>query len=300
VSPAPPEADDADADAAAATAADDEAELGHRNLIAYSRATAGWGATGRVRDEGGVLLYAGGSWLPVGGNGAFRTDDAVAGAELVARADAFFARLGRGYSIRVRDTGQDADIATACQAAGVMPFGEPVPQMICRHRLDDPTPPPGVSLRAVTDEAGVRDFVSVNTDAYSTYGMPTDVLADMFSRPDEVVARPDTVIGVAYKDGRPVATALSFVSEGSAALQWVGTVADARQLRLGRLVTQWATNVAFDMGAPSCTLQASPMGEPLYAKLGYETIYHYVEHVRWSTPTQTKTPTPTSPSPPTA
>jgi hypothetical protein len=262
----------------------EEAELGHRNLISYSRVIPRWGAAGSVHEEEGVLLFASGSWLPVGGNGAFRTDDGVTATVLVARADTFFGRLGRGYSIKVRDTGQDADVQAACEAAGVVRFGEPVPQMICRHRLDDPQPPPGIALRAVTDPSGVRDFIAVNVDAYSTYGMPVDVLADMFSRPDEVVGRPDTAIVVAYQDNRPVATALTFVSDGTACLQWVGTVADARHLHLGRVVTQWATNAAFDAGVPSCTLQASPMGEPLYAKLGYETIYHYNEYVRWSAP----------------
>jgi hypothetical protein len=33
------------------------------------------------------------------------------------------------------------------------------------------------------------------------------------------------------------------------------------------------------------TLQASAMGEPLYARLGYETQYHYREYVRWEAPT---------------
>jgi hypothetical protein len=71
------------------------------------------------------------------------------------------------------------------------------------------------------------------------------------------------------------------VADGVGCLQWVGTRTDAQHLRLGQLVTVWATNAAFEMGASSCTLQASPMGEPLYARLGYETIYHYRDYVRW-------------------
>jgi len=55
-------------------------------------------------------------------------------------------------------------------------------------------------------------------------------------------------------------------------------------MRLGRIVTEWATNVAFDRGATSVTLQASPMGGPLYAKLGYQTLYHYRDYVRWNAP----------------
>ncbi len=62
------------------------------------------------------------------------------------------------------------------------------------------------------------------------------------------------------------------------------TVPTARTAGLGALVTIRATNLAFEHGASSCTLQASPMGEPLYRRLGYETIYHYGEFVRWPKP----------------
>jgi GNAT superfamily N-acetyltransferase len=89
---------------------------------------------------------------------------------------------------------------------------------------------------------------------------------------------------VARRDGAAVATAMAFESDGVASLQWVGTVPSARGTGLGALVTTWATNLAFERGASSCTLQASPMGEPIYRALGYETVYGYAEHVRWPKP----------------
>jgi len=268
---------------------DDVASLAHRTLITYSRALTEWGSQGGVSESDGTLLFAGGSWLPVGVNGAFCTDDMCSGDALITAADTFFGERKRGYSVKVRDTGEDTDVEEACRGHGLVAFGDPEPEMLCRHRLNESEPPAGVVLRRAVDEQGVRDFVSINTDAYAIYGMPTDVLGDLFDRPDQVLAHETTSIVVAYLDERPVATALTFVSDGSASLQWVGTVTDARNMRLGQLVTEWATNVAFDMGAASCTLQASTMGAPLYAKLGYETIFHYQEYVRWSaTPPEVK------------
>ena len=67
----------------------------------------------------------------------------------------------------------------------------------------------------------------------------------------------------------------------------------ARGQGLGALVTTAVTNLAFARGAASVTLQASPMGEPvyralgyepIYRALGYETLYHYTELVRWPRP----------------
>ena len=90
---------------------------------------------------------------------------------------------------------------------------------------------------------------------------------------------------MAYQGERPVATALTYMHGGVGGLQWVGTIAEARGQHLGWVVTEWATNVAFDRGASSVTLQASPMGVPLYAKMGYQTLHHYREYVRWDAPT---------------
>jgi GNAT acetyltransferase-like protein len=263
---------------------DDQIELGHQNLISYSRTLAGWGSKGTLQEADGSLCFASGSWLPVGGNGAFRLDDDLNATELVTRADAFFGGIGRGYGIKVRDDGADDDLQSACEAQGLTTFGDPVPQMICRQPLAVTMPPSGIALRPVTTVEGVFDFVAVNTEAYATYGMPDDVLADIFDRPEQVVADDDTHLVVAYRGERPVAAALTYMAHGVGALQWVGTVSEARRLRLGQLVTEWGTNRAFECGATSCTLQASPMGAPLYAKLGYQTIYHYREFIRWAVP----------------
>jgi hypothetical protein len=262
----------------------DEAHLGHRNLITYSAALARWCQHGSLVERDGVLAYAGGSWLPVVCNGAFRTDDSVAPAVVFEVADAFFAEQGRGYSLKLRDSGEDDDLRAASEAHGLAAFGEPAPEMICRTPLATPELPPGVVLERVSDVDGVADFIAVSGEAYGTYGMPPDVAASMFDRPEAVLAEPDTAIVVARREGQPLAAAMVFCSDGIASLQWVGTVTEARQLHLGAAVTVWATNEAFARGASSCTLQASVMGQSLYHRLGYKTLYHYGEYVTWKAP----------------
>jgi len=267
---------------------DEVVAAGHQNLISFSRATAGWGTTSSMIERDGVLAYAGGSWLPIGCNGAFRLADDVAPAAVIETADAFFAGVGRGFSIKVRDSGEDEDLRAACVAAGFDSFEETAPQMVCRRPVAEAPPlPPGVRLARVQDAAGVGDFVTVNSEAYSVYGMPADVIGDMFSRPEAALADPALSMVVGYRDEVPVAAALVYVSDGTASLQWVGTRSEARGQRLGEAVTVWTTNEAFARGAGSCTLQASAMGAPLYAKLGYEAVYRYAEYVRWAAPAAT-------------
>ena len=261
-----------------------EAALGHRNLIAFNRALTRWASRGLLEEGGGAVLCAGGTWIPVVANGAFRADDALAGAELIERAEAFFGGLSRGFVVKVRDSGEDEDLRHACKEAGLDPFGEPVPQMIAHAALPDPAALDGIAMRTVDDEAGVGDFMAVNAEAYATYGMPPEVFSDLFDETSVLIEDPAAHIVVASRDGEPVATAMTYVSDGVASLQWVGTVPAARTVGLGALVTIRATNLAFEHGASSCTLQASPMGAPLYLRLGYETIYHYTEFVRWPKP----------------
>ena len=262
----------------------DEATRGHRNLVAYNRALTRYATRGALEEGGGVVLCAGGSWIPVVGNSAFRTAEDVEAPELVARAESFFGRLGRGFTVKVRDDGSDEDLRAAALHAGLETFGEGAPQMLVRKPLDDSPPVEGVELRAVDDAVGVRAFVEVNGAAYATYGMPAGVHADLFDRPDAVLDDPDVHLVVAWRGPDPVAAALVYESDGVAGVQWVGTVPHERGRGLGALVTTWTTNVAFDRGASSCTLQASPMGEPVYMRLGYETIYRYEDLVRWRAP----------------
>ena len=142
----------------------------------------------------------------------------------------------------------------------------------------------GVEVAWVEDEAGMADFVEVNAEAYATYGMPAEVLPELFDQASAMVDDPSAHVVVARRAGAAIATAMVFESDGVASLQWVGTVPTARTAGLGALVTTRTTNLAFERGASSCTLQASPMGEPVYRALGYETIYHYAEYAGWPRP----------------
>jgi hypothetical protein len=258
----------------------DELHLGHRNLIAASLAMAGWSAEGVRQEDDGVVMFASGSWIPLEFNEAYRTDDSVDADELVRRADAFFSARGRGFSIKVRDEGSDEDLRRACEQAGMATFSEPSPQMICRDRPRDATPA-GISVRVAENADVVRDFVTVNADAYSTYGLPPEEMVAVFGQPERVLSD-EVVVVVAYDGEDPLAAALTYLSDGIAGLYFVGTVARARRRGLGRCIATAATQVGFDRGGRVCILQASPMGEPIYLAMGYETLYHYVTYAKWA------------------
>lgn len=278
MTPAPPPGPHDRHDAAA------EARAAHLNLISFNRAMTRYCTKGVLEERGGAVLCAGGSWIPVVQNGAFRTDDAFDATELVARAETFFGGLARGFTVKVRDNGEDEDLRRACDEAGLVAFGDAAPEMLCRAPLPELRPAEGLSVRWVDDETTLADFAAVNAEAYATYGMPAEVLGELFDDPAQVLADDALHIVVVRRGDAPVATALLYESDGTAGLQWVGTVPAARGAGLGALVTTLTTNLAFERGATSCSLQASPMGAPVYLALGYETAWHYAEYVRWPRP----------------
>ncbi len=69
--------------------------------------------------------------------------------------------------------------------------------------------------------------------------------------------------------------ALTIVSGGVAGIYWVGNLKHARGRGIGRAVTAAATNAGFDLGADLASLQASPMGRPIYEAMGFRTLFDY-------------------------
>ena len=49
----------------------------------------------------------------------------------------------------------------------------------------------------------------------------------------------------------------------------MATLPASRGRGLGEVCTALATNAGFERGAPVVTLQASPMGLPIYTRMGY-------------------------------
>jgi len=258
--------------------------LGHLSLMEFCRESARWsGGRGAIEETDGVLFFATGTTFPALSQGALRVDHTVSGQDLVERADEWFRARQRGYTVWARDfDGIDDDIAAAAQAAGFTTLGSG-PEMVCRARLEDKPVDDDVELRWVTDASGVADFIAVNADAYSTYGMPREVVGDTIVDPSRLLV-PHVHTVVAYIGGTPVAAAQTLLSHGIAGVYWVGTVEAARGRGLGEAVTRAVTNRGFDLGARANTLQASPMGEPIYARMGYETIFRHRTFVRFSPP----------------
>ncbi len=260
---------------------DDVAARCHANCVEYAREGARRsGAAGELVEQDGVVLFASGSDFPVLANGAFRVVPDVAAADVIGRADAWFAERGRGWSIGTTDWGgADQDLIEAAASRGLVTVTDQ-PGMVCDERLPDAAPPDGIALRVLTTEAEAADFVAMADAAYTSLGLPAGVIPDMAGATPSV-GPPHLVTVGAFDGDELVSGAQVLFSHGIAGIYCVATAESARGRGLAELVTRTVTNLGFDGGAPLVTLQASSMGEPIYRRMGYRDLYRYATHARF-------------------
>ncbi len=81
-----------------------------------------------------------------------------------------------------------------------------------------------------------------------------------------------------YRDGEPVSTAEVFRSGDVAGIFGVCTLSAYRRRGFGTAMMTAATYVCRSLGVRAAVLQASKMGEPVYAAMGFRPVGTFVEH----------------------
>jgi GNAT superfamily N-acetyltransferase len=245
----------------------------HLNLIESSRQLFELDPSATVRAGSGWVFGAGGHGHPVISNAAFRSDDSLDAEEFVARATEFFAERKRGFSVWVRgDQPEDCDLVAAADAAGLELVYE-MPEMVLKTPVDPPFLPPGAELRQVSTPEQATDYWEIAAASYISLGFPPEIFGG-YSNHAGLLAE-NVAAFIAYLDGDPVSIAMTIVTHRVAGVYWVGSLEQARGQGLGRAVTAAATSAGFELGADLASLQASPMGKPIYEEMGYETVFDY-------------------------
>ena len=256
------------------------AERCHANCIEYARESARRGAKGELVERDGVLLYATASDFPVLANGAFRVDAATDADHVIDLADAWFADRSRGWSIGASTWADaDADLRAAAERRGLLAVMDQ-PGMVCDARLPDAPPPEGIEVRVLSTPGEAAAFVAMADLAYTSLGLPAGVIATMAADPAAAMPPHQVTVG-AFEGDTLLSGAHVLFIHGIAGVCCRATAEAARGRRRSELATRTATNLGFDGGAPYVTLQASPMGEPIYRRMGYRELYRYVALARF-------------------
>ncbi|MFB7513419.1 GNAT family N-acetyltransferase [Streptomyces sp. NPDC056144] len=130
--------------------------------------------------------------------------------------------------------------------------------------------PEGVELRAVTDEAGVRQVVEVHDRAF---GKDSSHIGRQLL--DRLAADPDTVTAVvALADGEPVSAARLELVPGTdfAGLWGGGTVEAWRGRGLYRALVAHRARIAAERGHRYVQVDAAETSRPILQRLGFVTL----------------------------
>jgi GNAT superfamily N-acetyltransferase len=165
----------------------------------------------------------------------------------------------------------DHDAIAALESAGHAFDGKPMAMVLELDRLD----PPDLGGLDYDDECDMQTFGRVNDVAYGH--APEDALTEMFDeQPEELDMRVyrarvngDVACVLATIDHEP----LEGADGPDCGIYFVATLQSARGRGLATRLLAAALIEALGRGCATSSLQASAMGEPVYAGLGYQRCF---------------------------
>ncbi len=130
--------------------------------------------------------------------------------------------------------------------------------------LDDPPARPELDLEW-TSEGDMRDIARLNDLAY-------EYELDSFAPALAGLSLERGAVYVAHDDGKPVGGLVMADSGANSDLEWVAVVPAARGRGLSGKLLAHALADAAERGQQTTTLVSSPLGRPVYERLGYRPL----------------------------
>ncbi|MCG5468027.1 GNAT family N-acetyltransferase [Micromonospora sp. LAH09] len=170
---------------------------------------------------------------------------------------------------RVWWVGPDSDTGTA---DGLVALGAtevarlPIMTMAIGEAAEVPTPA-GLHVTETTDLASfVPAYARVS-------GIPAEGVAATIER-EKAFTGDGTVIRLVGRldDGRVAGTAVAWLSHGLVTLYFVGTQPEQRRRGIGAAMTGAVLDLARERGVRTAALTSSPVGEPVYRRLGFQPV----------------------------
>jgi hypothetical protein len=184
-----------------------------------------------------------------------------------------FAARGVPYSVWTRDHA-DQELSAALEAHG---WGRVLaaPTMTCHARdLVQPAMPRELRLEWVRTERDRAAYQEVMEAAWGIYGIERSAIGPFFGRL-EALEGPVVQAVLGWVGSEAVTGAVLYRLYGVAGIGWVGTLPSASRRGYGAAVTWQAVATGLARGMRFASLQASPLGEPVYRGLGFRTASYY-------------------------
>ncbi|MET9321657.1 GNAT family N-acetyltransferase [Streptomyces sp. NPDC003038] len=206
-------------------------------------------------------------------------DEETADGEIAAQVAFFAEREPSGFEWKLYDYDRPADLGERLRAAGFVP--EPAETLMV-GRVDElaglpAEPPEGITLRVVTDEAGVDLMMEVHQQAFGTERpqIREQMLGLLRDEPETIAAV------LAMAGDTPVSSARMEMRPGTsfAGLWGGGTVPRWRGRGIYRLLVAHRARLAAGRGIPYLQVDASDDSRPILERLGFRALGVTVPYV---------------------
>lgn len=236
----------------------------NQSYIGSYRTLVGHCPAGEILDLGGVFAFATGLPLALF-NGAVAVESVTA-RQLEQAID-----WVDGHELPYRvwiDEAHAPGIGEVPDRRGFVRDERTYPGMVLHPVPDPPPASAGVGVAQI-DSADLDEYLAVTIEA----GMPSDAARLLFSA--SFAADPDVELFIGRLDHKAVGTAVAIRSGDVSGIYAVGTLPVARRRGLGSALTWAAIQAGRDWGCDTIVLQASEMGFPIYAAMGFRTVVEY-------------------------
>jgi len=203
--------------------------------------------------------------------------------DLAATADAvraYFAPRRLPFQLTFRDPDARRP-ARALAPAGWREAGDPTPGMTLAVPDEVPAPPAGLAIREVRTPELLAGF---GATAFRGFGYP-EAMAPRFLN-ERLLALPQVRLYAGLVDGAVVSTSMLIASGAVAGIYWVATLEGHRGRGYGEALTWAATAGGREFRCRIASLQASRLGRPVYARMGFAHVLDY-EHLLLPEPAPT-------------
>jgi ribosomal protein S18 acetylase RimI-like enzyme len=184
----------------------------------------------------------------------------------LAEAAAWHANRGRLFRMVLREQ-TDAVLGAAAQSRGFR-VSSREPSMLLEQLPSVPDVRAGLAIRQAVTPEDIDGYGRVDAPGMHEVTLGIARTAALF---------PDFVMLLGELNGVAIATSMAVVTGDLVGVYNVQVQPECRGRGFGRAMTAAAIRAGQTRGANQASLQATPLGEPLYRAMGFRTVYYYLE-----------------------
>jgi GNAT superfamily N-acetyltransferase len=180
----------------------------------------------------------------------------------------YFEERGLPFRLAYRDDQRES--MRELEAAGWLRKSEPVPGMTLAMPASVPRSPAALEIQPVRT---TPELVAFRETAFQGFGYPPSAARHFID--ERLLGLPGVRLYAGLLDGACVATSMLVATGAVGGIYWVATLEEQRGRGYGEALTWAAVEGGREQGCTVASLQASQMGRPVYARMGFAHVLDY-------------------------